>query len=187
MDLRLPPAPNVPPLLHGVGEVAAWREDWWVVHTKARQEKALAETLLGLDIPYFLPLWEKQAMVSGKLRRNWLPVFTSYLFVNGSAQAKTEVLRTHRAAGVYAVAAGERERFVKEIGQVAQALAAAGGAVEPCPLRVGQRCRVRRGAFVGAEGALVTLDRERCRVVLVVSMLSQAVSVEMALSEVEPL
>ena len=36
---------------------------WWVVYTKARQEKALARHLLSREIPFYLPLVAKEQCI----------------------------------------------------------------------------------------------------------------------------
>ena len=49
-----------PPILYPEYETIEEIEgQWWVAKTKSRNEKALAQALLHMEIPYFLPLRQK--------------------------------------------------------------------------------------------------------------------------------
>ena len=53
---------------------------WWVARTRTRQEKALARSLRGKDIPYFLPLVSRPQKSQGRMRTSIVPLFDGYLF-----------------------------------------------------------------------------------------------------------
>src|SRR5512137_2654694 len=85
---------------HGVRQAEGL---WWVVHTKSRNEKALAWDLLRKDISYFLPMRWKTSRTSDRTIRTLVPLFTGYLFFCGNEDQRVNVLQTNRAAGLIAV------------------------------------------------------------------------------------
>jgi hypothetical protein len=56
---------------------------WWVAHTKARNEKAMAWQLVHKSVPYFLPMSWKVSRKSGRTIRSLLPLFSGYVFFCG--------------------------------------------------------------------------------------------------------
>jgi hypothetical protein len=54
--------------------------EWWVAHTKSRNEKALAHDLIRRGISYFLPMSWKVRRKSRRTVKSLLPLFAGYLF-----------------------------------------------------------------------------------------------------------
>ena len=157
---------------------------WWVAHTRARQEKALAWDLLRAEIDYFLPLVERETFSGGRRRRNLYPLFSNYLFFCGDGYTRHAILETNRVANVIAV--HEQEPFVAQITSVERALASQ-AALELYPgLAQGKRCRVARGPMKGIEGVIVDTSKQM-RLVLEVSILGQGASLEIGPDLLEPL
>ena len=52
----LKPDENPPILWPPDGSITDFTGTWWVVHTKSRNEKALAHDLIRRNIDYFLPM-----------------------------------------------------------------------------------------------------------------------------------
>lgn len=77
---------------------------WWLVHTKPRQEKQLAQKLRSHEISHFLPAAPHRAMTRGRVRVTWAPLFPSYLFFRGVAEARLSVLQTNRIVAIHPVA-----------------------------------------------------------------------------------
>src|SRR4051794_192376 len=74
---------------------------WWCLHTKPRQEKAVARALKSQDISYYLPQVVKiERTPQGRKIRPIIPLFTGYLFLLGDDFARLEALRTNRIANV---------------------------------------------------------------------------------------
>ncbi len=93
---------------------------WHVLHTRARQEKALAKTLLAAGIEHYLPLVGR---VSYRGRRKYIvqqPLFASYLFMHGSVEATYFAVATKRVAN--AIRVSDQQRFVQELQQIRLAL-----------------------------------------------------------------
>ena len=165
---RLPPAEVGYPIDTLVG-------DWWVVHTKARNEKALGSDLEKLGIGYFLPL----ARVKRKYGRRRLlveiPLFPSYLFMCGGRDERSETLGTHRAASVIQVF---DQRELKEQLRQIHRVTTSGKPVDLYPgLKRGSHCRVIRGCLKGLEG-VVLRRRGTCRIYVAVEALGQSAELE---------
>ncbi|HSV26655.1 MAG TPA: transcription termination/antitermination NusG family protein [Sedimentisphaerales bacterium] len=148
---------------------------WWVVHTRSRNEKALAWELVRHDISYFLPMRWKVSRMSGRTVRSFVPLFTGYLFFCGTEEQRIAVLQTNRAAGLISVK--DQERLVGELSQIELALRG-GAALQPDKyVKEGQWCRVSGGPLAGLKG-IVLKAGGRARLLLQVDMLGQATSVE---------
>src|SRR4051794_11673098 len=53
----------------------------YVLHAKPRQEKALARHLYAAELPFYLPLLHKRALIRAKVVHSLLPLFPGYVFV----------------------------------------------------------------------------------------------------------
>ncbi|MBI4581896.1 MAG: UpxY family transcription antiterminator [Planctomycetes bacterium] len=165
-----------------MGPIDRYSDDWWVVHTKARQEKALAAELEQRGIGHFLPLIRTVRKHGGRRVRVELPLFPSYLFLCGDHRARYTALMTHRAANVIRVV--DQEKLKHELRQVYRVTISA----EPMDLyprlRRGQRCRVIRGSLRGLEGVVMRRGGV-CRLYLGVEVLGQSAELEIDPSCVE--
>jgi transcriptional antiterminator RfaH len=148
---------------------------WWVVHTKSRNEKALAHDLIGKSISYFLPMRWRVHHQRGRKVRSLLPLFGGYVFFCGNENQRVEVLRTNRVANIIEVK--NQEKLLNELLPIECALNA-GASLEPHKyLKKGQRCRVTAGPLDNMEG-IVIQTKGGARLVLQIDMLGQAASVE---------
>jgi transcription antitermination factor NusG len=174
---------NPPTLTESVQDLASLSGTWWVAHTKARCEKALAWDLVGRDIPYFLPMAQKVAFWGGRKRTVLNPIFSSYLFFCGDREHTSVVLATRRVCQVIEVR--QREQFVRELEGIRLALSSK-GSLDLYPFAaVGRRCRVARGPLQGIEGIVIKKDDET-QLVLNVSMLGQGACLEISADLLEP-
>lgn len=157
---------------------------WWVVHTKARQEKALAGALECLGIGYFLPLAKVKRKYGGRIFRLQIPLFPSYLFLSGTDEDRYATLMTHRAASVIRVA--DQECLKRELNQIHQ-VTTSDEPVNLYPaLRRGRRCRVTGGSLAGLEG-VVLQRRDQWRIYVGVEVLGQSAELEIDPCQLEPL
>lgn len=155
---------------------------WWVAHTKSRNEKALAWQMTRKGIHYFLPMARKVTRRSGRTIRSLLPLFTGYIFFCGSEEQRIEVLQTNRVANLIEVP--DQSRLVDDLVPI-QTVLQEGQPIEPHNyIKAGQKCRVIAGPLMGTEGIVEKADAA-ARLVLQVAMLGQATSVEIALDMIE--
>ncbi len=156
---------------------------WWVAHTRSRNEKALAADLAAKQISYFLPMSWKIHHTRGRKLKSLMPVFTSYLFFCCDENQRVEALKTNRIANLIEV--NNTSQFVNELAQIEQALRA-GKPLQPHEyVKKGQKCRVKSGPLQGLQGIVIQTLNE-VRLVLKIDMLGQAASVEIDLSMIEP-
>jgi len=177
-------AQNPPVLTPKVGSLTDLQGRWWVAHTKARNEKALAWDLLRRDIGYFLPMRERVRFSGGRKRRVILPLFSSYLFFCGTENDRYAVMTTNRVCRT--LEAVDQGRLIDELAAIEKALTGKAG-LDPYPLpAIGQRCRIVAGPFEGIQGVVVQLSRH-ARLVLGVDLLRQAVEMEIEADLLEPI
>ncbi len=174
---------NPPLIWPEVESIHDFTGQWWVVHTKSRNEKALAHDLIRRKISYFLPMSWKVRRKSRRTIRSLLPLFGGYLFFCGQENDRIELLRTDRVANLIEVK--DQQRLVRELQQIEQALKAGVPVTPHKYIREGQKCRVVAGPLLGLEGVVAT-TRGATRLVLQVDMLGQAASVEIDVDMIEP-
>jgi transcription antitermination factor NusG len=177
-------AENPPMLTEGYTSLTQMSGRWWVAHTRSRFEKVFAWELSKRKIGYFLPLFERVTISSGKKRRGLMPLFPSYVFFCGSEEDRYTAMTTNRLCQTIEIV--DQEKLVGELTSIETALL--GKAVlDPYPFIVeGQRCRITGGAFKGLEGIVVE-RAATARIMLQVSILGQGAVMEIDADLLEPI
>jgi transcriptional antiterminator RfaH len=157
---------------------------WWVVHTRSRNEKALAHDLMSKNISYFLPMSWKVSRKSRRTIRSLLPLFSGYLFFCGRENDRVELLKTNRVAHLIEVS--DQDKLLDELVQIEQALRSGAPLTPHKYVKEGQRCRIIAGPLIGLEG-IVVRSKKSMRLVLQIDMLGQAASVEIDVDMMEVL
>jgi len=171
----------VPPSVESVCELAGC---WWIAHTKARFEKALARDLLRCGAGYYLPLMERVTMSRGRKRRSLKPLFPSYVFLCGTEDDRSTALKTNRICRIIEVP--DQTALIGELANIEKAIA---GRVrlDPYPFAVqGQRCRVSAGPLQGLEGIVVRRAGTSV-LVLQVNMIAQAATLQIDADLLSPI
>lgn len=172
-----------PPILYPEGlMIPQLSGQWWVVHTKSRNEKALAQDLIAKKIPYFLPMSLNIRRHRERTFKSLLPVFTGYMFFCGKDLDRVEVLKTNRVAGIIDVV--DQTKLIGELAQIEQALRAGAPLLPHDYIKKGQWCRVTAGPLMGLEGIVLEV-RKITRLVLQIEMLGQATCVEIDVNMIE--
>lgn len=148
---------------------------WWVLYTKARQEKAISRELLAHRIAFYLPLIRKTSVVRGRNLCSHVPLFSGYVFLYGSEEARTRSLMTNRVSRVLDV--DDPDRLLHDLRQLRQLIASDAPLTVESRLVAGNRVRVRHGTFAGLEGTVLR-RRGRTRLLVSVNFLQQGASVE---------
>lgn len=165
-----------------VESIRDFQGQWWVAHTKSRNEKALAHDLIRRNMCYFLPMSWKVRRKSRRTIRSLMPLFGGYLFFCGNENERSELWRTDRVANLIEVK--DQQKLLKELLQIERALRAGAPLVPHKYLKTGQKCRVIAGPLLGLQGIIVE-TRGATRLVLQVDMLGQAASVEIDVDMIE--
>jgi len=156
--------------------------NWFVAHTKSRNEKALAWDLIAKNTSYFLPMRWKIVHRKGRKLRSLLPLFSGYLFLCGKEKNRFDALKTNRIANMLEVK--DQQQLISELSQIQQALNK-GANLQPYKyIKTGQNCRVTAGPLKGLNG-IATKTRGFSKLVLKIDMLGQAASVEIDTDTIE--
>ena len=157
---------------------------WWALHTRPRAEKTLARRLLGMDICFYLPLYEKRRRLQHRWVVSHLPLFPSYLFLRGPEDDRLAALRTNLVVNCLEI--HEQERFVDDLSHVYE-LVESGLPVSPEEkLKSGSRAEIVCGPLTGFQGQIIRRGNST-KLVCEVHFLQRGASVEVDASMVRPL
>ncbi len=171
-----------PPITWPVeASIADFQGNWWVAHTKSRNEKSLANQLID-NVPFFLPMHWKVSKSRGRTIRSLLPLFPGYLFFCGGEDQRLAVLKTNRTANLIPVE--DQQKLVQELLPIETMLKLGKTVLPHDYIQIGQKCRVIAGPLTGSVGMVIQTPKET-RLVLQVKMLGQAASVEIDSDMVE--
>ncbi len=156
---------------------------WWVLRTRARQEKRVAEVLRAQRIAYYLPTVPVRHTYAKSVAAFDVLLFPGYVFLCGDEAACESAWRTRRVAEILRVV--DQARLRGELVHVERVLHS-GEAVRMFPaIQPGRRCVVRSGPLKGVEG-VVTRFGARCTLQLAVTMLSRSAVVELDAALLDP-
>lgn len=148
---------------------------WWVLHTRARHEKRVAEALDQHGVDYFMPLVPSKRTYGKRVVEFSVPLFPGYVFLSGDHDDVEVAWQTNRVANIIPVS--DQARLTRELRQI-HALITSGKPVDLYPgLRKGRRCRIVTGPLKGLEG-VVTRRRNVSRFFVAVSFVGQSAVVE---------
>lgn len=149
--------------------------DWFVLHTRHKQEKILSDMLAAQGIYNWLPLVRTPRQYGRHRVTLELPLFPGYLFLRGSVEQAYEADRTSRVVSIIQVA--NQKLIAWELKNLYLAMMR-GALPDPCQfLKRGTRVEVRSGPFQGLQG-VVEGPCASGRLVLQVETLGRAVSLE---------
>jgi transcription antitermination factor NusG len=158
---------------------APYLAQWFVLYTRTRQEKALAQDLAARGIQHFLPLVRQSKYHGQRKVTVELPLFPGYLFLRGATEDAYLADRTGRVARILPVS--NQRQIDWELSNVALALDR-GAMLDAYPyLKKGVKVEVRSGPFRGLQG-IVEERLNPGRLLLQVQMLGRAVSLEIEAS-----
>lgn len=159
---------------------------WLAVYTRCRHEQAVAKGLQYKGFSTLFPQYEHFARWSDRIKRIRSPLFPGYVFVKVSHRDRVKVLEIPSVLNFVS-----RRRQPVEINDAELRLLNECtkflDCIEPhAYLTVGQRVRIRRGAFAGWEGILVE-KKNSSRVVIMVDALMRALAVTVSVADVDPI
>ena len=157
---------------------------WMMLHTKARQEKAVARYLSAAGALFYLPLISRVTVVRGRKLRFHVPLLPGYVFLSGDLDDGYAAISTKRVCRIIQVA--DQDRLVDELEEIRNALDR-GAELYHCPFAVvGTRCRVTKGPFKGIEGD-VSSKLGSNRLALQIQTLGRSAILEIDADLLEPL
>jgi len=156
-------------------DIDASRSEWWLVHTKPRQEKALGVDLLSCEVGFYLPLIERKSVSRGRTRVARVPLFPGYVFIRGSSEDRLQALKTNRVLTAHGVPDGEQLR--KDLLRFAELIELGAPLLPEARLVEGDRVRVKAGPFQDKEGVILRRNG-KTRLLVAVNYLQQGASLE---------
>ena len=157
---------------------------WWAVYTKSRQEKSLARQLLGMEIPFYLPLIPKTNLIRGRRITSRIPLFGSYMFMFANEAERFQALSTERI--VQLLPAANTQEIASDLQNVRTLINSGAPLTLESRLEIGRRVRVKSGSLMGLEGVILS-RRGEDRLLVGVRFLQQGASVLIQDFQVEPL
>ena len=157
---------------------------WFAVHTASNHEKRVEQHLRMKEIETFLPQysvtrrWKNRTSVKVDL-----PLFSGYVFAR---IAPTERIRVLEVPMVYSIVGNRREPAPLPDAEIERLRACLHGRqAYPFPyVKVGNRVRVRSGAFEGLEG-IVVRTYGGLSVVVSIDLIQKSVAVHVEADELE--
>jgi len=140
---------------------------WYAIHTRPRNEKAVAAQLREKKVSTFLPLLEQIRQWSDRRRTIEVPMFSCYAFVR-IAQSTEERLKVLRTPGVLGFVGSERWGASipnEEIENLQRAIRQKLPCVVHPFIGAGQRVRSRGGSLDGMQGILMRESGEQSLVI----------------------
>jgi transcription antitermination factor NusG len=164
------------------------RRQWYAVHTRSRHEDTVERRLAAKSVETFLPktwVWSRRL---DRRKRIITPLFHGYMFVHVALDHHVwaDIVRTNGVVQVLGSPAGCTPVPDSQIESIRRLLAGE-ALLSPHPyLQVGRLVRVVHGPLTGCEGILMKKGARGQRLVIVVDIIRQAVSVEIDAADVEP-
>ena len=162
---------------------------WYACRTRARAEKKVDRLLTAAGITSYVPLIERVRAWSDRSKRVAFPLFPGYVFARSTLDSLPEIVRTPNLIEIVRVNGAPtpiRETEIESIRSLVHGSQAIGQ--EPAAheyLVRGQEVRVIQGPFKDMVGILTEV-RGKTKIVVRLTAIRQAVSVEMASGFVLP-
>lgn len=156
---------------------------WHVLHTKSRQEKAVAEFLAAAGIDHFLPLVRRARYYGRRKVVADLPLFPGYVFLRGTRDEAFAVDRTDRVARIIPVI--DQGTLAAELANLREALERGAPLDHGRFIERGVRVEVAAGPFRGIQG-IVEHPIGDDRISLQVTLLGRAAELQIERSLLAP-
>ncbi len=155
---------------------------WYACRTRARAEKRADRLLAGNGVESYMPVIEQLRQWSDRKKRVAFPLFPGYVFARFDLRKTYDVLNT---PGIVTIVQANgyptpvRDEELEAVRILVTGVNAGHGLPRPVEdLELGHEVIATEGPFAGMRGVLLE-ERGRARVVVRLSVLRQAVSVEL--------
>ncbi len=155
---------------------------WYVVYTKPRREKKLADYACQYNINYYLPLVESERVYKYRKVKFTKPLFPGYIFVKCNLLEKRSLLISGHI--VRFIKVPDEKFFLDELQQIYDGKERGAEFNISKYVSEGIAVRITSGSFTGLTGVVKDIKNVN-EVILRVSMLKQAVSVRVTTDQIE--
>ena len=157
---------------------------WFVVHTKPRQEQRALDNLTRQGFEAWLPMIEVEKLRRGRLTTVSEPMFSRYLFIHlDKTQSNWSPIRSTLGVSKL-VSFGNVPAVVPDT--LIQALQQADGSRREFLLKEGDAVQFVSGPLQGLEGILQQRDGEQ-RAMVLIELISQPQRVHTSITDIRPL
>lgn len=147
---------------------------WWVLHTRPRQEKALARQLQQRELRYYLPLAPRRFRVRGRVMTSYNPLFPGYLFLLAEGEERLGALATSRV--VRSLSVTDQQSLWSDLAQIHRLIASGAPVTPEDRLAPGMVVEIRSGPLAGLRGKILRTASGR-RFVVEVNFIQRGASV----------
>lgn len=150
---------------------------WFAIQTRSRHEKVVRSQLEMRDVETFLPTKRRLSQWTDRKKEVEVPLFAGYCFAKISLADRLPVLQSQGV--VRLIGSGKQPEPIPddEIESLRKLISSSSNYVD-CPyFKEGMLVEVIRGPLQGVKGRLVRETR-RCRLVLSISLIQRAVTIE---------
>jgi transcriptional antiterminator RfaH len=147
---------------------------WWVLHTKPRQEKSLARQLHRAQIPFYLPLDPHRFRLRGRVMTSHVPLFGGYAFLLGTHEERLTAFGTRRVA--QALEVKDQAGLWHDLRQVQRLISSGAPVTLEERLAPGMTVEIKSGPLAGLKGRILRRASGR-RFVVAVDFIQQGASV----------
>lgn len=159
---------------------------WYALMVKSRHEKWVAAALRGKGYTEYLPLYRKVERYSGHTKTVYLPLFPNYVFSRFDPHHRLPILTI---PGVFCVVQNGHTPSPVDEHEIAQIKLLCEWSQDVCPWPFGEPgtpVSVVDGPLTGVTGTLIAF-KSRNRLIVSISLLQRAVSIEIDADMVRPL
>ena len=141
--------------------------NWYVVYTKPKWEKKVAEQLIKLGIECYCPLIIEERQWSDRKKKIEVPLFNSYVFVQLEEVNRNLVFQSTGAVrylfwlGKPAIVRDDEINTIKQwLGKSSNI------AISVLPYQVGDKIKLESGPFLSQEAVVKEVNKNHCVLVL---------------------
>jgi transcription antitermination factor NusG len=147
---------------------------WWVLHTRPRQEKAVARQLLAQAVPFYLPTILRRLRIRGRSLNSHVPLFPGYVFLLGNREQRCAALATNRI--VRSLPVSNQESLWHDLRQIRRLIATGKPIAAEDRLIPGAVVEISGGPLAGLKGKIIRTAAGR-RFVVEVDFIQRGASV----------
>ncbi len=158
---------------------------WCCLHTKPRQEKAVARDLRRADLSFYLPQSIHESRTpQGRAIRSLLPLFPGYVFLKGDDHDRSTAYRCNRLVQILEV--HDQHALRQDLRRIHTMLSSGLPLAAEPQILPGTGVRITSGPLAGVEGIVVRRGGGD-RFVAAVRFLARGASVQLHDWQVEPI
>ncbi|MVT11412.1 UpxY family transcription antiterminator [Chitinophaga tropicalis] len=156
---------------------------WYVLYTRPKFERKICKETDYLHIEHYLPLLTVNRRWSDRIKKIEEPLFSSYVFVKTNIRRGIDLLQIPGVIRFVASEGRPAEIQEGEIDRIRLIESQGNDLQREDYFTAGDEVIVTKGAFMGMKGILVGSLENGARLLIRLSLLKQAISVEMPVGD----